>query len=188
MLKTGQRVVINYAGELENGYEFVNTWLAHVPVELVIGDGTLLPAFERALVGLARGERCTVTVPAQEAYGEYDPSAVIEVPAANFPHADELPIGSYIGFETDQGAARVKVLGVAGGMVRVDCNHELAGHDLTFEIELVDDGTGDAIDDELEASGCGCDKLRESLVGCSHDHRDDDHDGDHGHHGDHLHH
>lgn len=170
MLKAGQKVLVHYAGQLENGYEFVNTWLVHEPVAVTVGDGALLPAFERALAELGRGERCTITVPAAEAYGEYDERAVVEVPTANFPHADELPVGSYIAFRVGQDTARAKVLGVSDGVVRVDCNHELAGHDLTFEIELVDDGTADAIDEELEAAGCGCDRLRESLVGCSHDH------------------
>ena len=170
MLKKGQKVLVHYAGQLENGYEFVNTWLVHEPIAVTIGDGALLPAFERALVELGRGERCTVTVPAAVAYGAYDEHLVIEVPITNFPYADELPVGSYIAFQVGQGTARAKVLEVSDGFVRVDCNHELAGHDLTFEIELVDDGTSDAVNEELEATGCGCDRLRESLVGCGHDH------------------
>jgi len=175
MLQDGQSVAFNFAGQLEDGYEFANTWLLHEPARAVIGDGSLLPAFEQALRNLSCGERCTVTVPAAQAYGAYDPNLILTVPAANFANAAELPIGSFIGFATELGTARAKVLEVADGLVRVDCNHELAGRDLTFEIELVDDGAMSAMEQENAASGCGCDKLRESLAGhegcgCGHTH------------------
>lgn len=175
MLVRGQKVSFNFAGQLEDGCEFANTWLLHEPAVAVIGDGSLLPVFEQALCTLSCGERCSITVPASDAYGEYDPTLVVTAPAANFANMEELPIGSYIEFSIAQGSARVRVLDVADGLVRLDCNHELAGHDLSFEIELVDDGKQQAIDQEGSTTGCGCNKLRESLVGhdacgCSHNH------------------
>ena len=165
MLKAGQQVKINYAGQLEDGYEFVNTWLMPDPVTVEIGNSGLLPAFERELVTMTRGTRKKFKIPCALAYGAHDPSAVITIPAEGFPHADELPVGAYIEFDIPGGRARAKVLAADTETLTFDCNHELAGHDLTFEVELVDDGTVSVMDQEMGATGCNCDRLRKTLSG-----------------------
>ena len=169
MLKKGQKVEINYAGQLEDGFEFVNTWLVPDNAHVTIGEYNILPALERELMTMARGERRTVLVPCEEAYGSYDPNALISVPASTFPHAEDLPVGAYIEFDMPGGHARAKVVEMDDETILFDCNHELAGHDLLFEIELVDDGKGKAIDQELDHDGCGCNKLRETLSDGKHD-------------------
>lgn len=176
MIATGQKVQIQYAGTLENGYDFVNTWLNGGPVEVTVGQDAFLPAFERALRGLGRGERAVITIPMEDAYGPYDERNVIELPLASIPRGDELPVGSFVTVQTEAGQARVKVVSVENGVVKIDCNHELAGHDLTFEIELVRDGTETLVESEAHSTGCGCgcDKLKEQLMGetctCGHTH------------------
>ena len=165
MLEPGQKVAINYAGQLDNGYEFVNTWLSPDPVTVEIGSGGLLPAFERELATMERGERKRFVIPCASAYGARDPEAVVTVAKDGFPHADELPVGAYIEFDLPEGRARAKVVEVGGETVTFDLNHELAGYDLSFEVELLDDGKGTALDSELSATGCGCNKLRETLTG-----------------------
>jgi len=166
----GQDVIIHCAGTLEDGYVFMDTWAGNNPLSVTIGGGQLPPGIERRLAELGRGQRIAFTLPPAEAYGEYDPSLVFEVPASSIPNAQDLPIGGFIMVQTDQGQARLKVLAVQGGMVRLDQNHELAGREVTFEIELVSDGTETAIDLERGAKGCSCGALRESLVGdaCCH--------------------
>lgn len=166
MLEQGQKVLVNYAGQLEDGYEFVNTWLLHEPVHVTIGENDFLPKFQETLVSMRRGERKGVDIPAEQAYGAHDPALVVTVPASRFPDADKLPVGSYIGFQVSGGTARARVVEVSRESVTLDCNHELAGHDLHFDIELVDDGESSNLERELETTGCGCDKLRESLTGC----------------------
>lgn len=182
MLRKGQKVLIQYAGEIENGNTFVNTWVNGGPVEVTVGSGEFLPLFELALMKLERGQRTTVHIPASQAYGAYDESNVIRVPKAQIPHADELPVGSFVSMMTEIGQVRVKVAAVEDGEVVFDCNHELAGHDLTFEIELMRDGTETPVEEEAapHSCGCGCDKLKEQLThdGCACDHNHD-HDHDH---------
>ncbi|MGI6217677.1 MAG: FKBP-type peptidyl-prolyl cis-trans isomerase [Coriobacteriales bacterium] len=163
MLHQGQTVTVNYAGQLEDGYEFVNTWLLHEPAHFVIGHSGLLPLFEQALIALSPGQRTTVHIPKAQAYGEYDPANVIEVPRAQIPNASELPLGGYIWLSIGNSQVRVKVCSINEETVTIDCNSELAGHDLTFDIELVDDGTLTALDREDSTNGCSCDLLRESL-------------------------
>ncbi|MBE6473066.1 MAG: peptidylprolyl isomerase [Coriobacteriaceae bacterium] len=167
----GQDVIIHCAGTLEDGYVFIDTWAGNNPLNVTVGSGQLPPGVERRLMGLTRGQRSVFTLPSAEAYGEYDPSLVFEVPAGSIPNAHDLPIGGFITVQTDAGMARLRVLSVQDGVVRFDQNHELAGRDVTFEIELVSDGTETAIDLERNAKGCSCDALRESLLGekCCHD-------------------
>lgn len=171
MLQFGQKVEINYAGFLEDGTEFVNTWLSPDSVSVTIGQSGLLPAFEQALVDMHRGQRKTIDIPCEQAYGSFDESAVITVAKAGFPHADELPVGEYIEFDMAGGTGRARVVAVDDETIVFDCNPELAGHDLRFEIELVDVEGSTALDQESEATGCGCDRLRESL-GAHHRHDD----------------
>ncbi len=170
MLAKGQRVEINYAGQLEGGTEFVNTWLMPDSVNVVIGSGGLLPAFEEQLLEMRRGERRNFVIPCEKAYGPYDPAGVISVAAEGFSHADKLPIGQFIEFGMADGRGRAKVLAVEDGQIIFDTNHELAGHDLRFEVELVDDGTSAALEVEKGSTGCGCNRLRESLGGCGCEH------------------
>ncbi len=169
-MENGQRVEINYAGWLEDGAEFVNTWLSPGAVPVVIGNGDVLPAFEAQLRTMERGERKTFTVPCKDAYGPYDPRGVVRVSAKDFPNANELPVGRYIEFAVGGASARAKVISADEDAVVFDTNHELAGHDLRFEVELVDDGESTAIDQERDSTGCGCNRLRESLGGCEHHH------------------
>lgn len=180
MIAAGQKVFINYAGSIENGNVFVNTWINGGPVEVEAGRGTFLPRFEEALAGMSRGERKTIVIPAAQAYGARDEENVVRVPLRDIPRGEDLPVGSFISLQTGRGPARVRVASIEGDDVVFDCNHELAGHDLTFEIELVRDGRETAVDSESGSSGCGCgcDKLKEQLMGeacaCGHSHGHDD--------------
>lgn len=175
MLKEGQHVRIHYAGTLETGVDFVNTWLTGGPIEVVIGENEFLPRFNQALRRLGRGERTKLRIPAEEAYGSYDPEAVVTVPRAQIPDNEALKEGAYVFMSTSAGVAKVKVKRLSSKWVTLDCNHELAGHDLTFEIELVADGEETLVERERMGTGCGCgcDKLKEALSGdeCCHGHR-----------------
>ncbi len=163
MLRDGQTIAFHCAGMLADGYVFLDTWTANEPIRAVLGDGTLLPGLEAELRRLRRGQRSRFVVPSCDAYGEYDESLVFSVPAASVPNCSELPVGGYIILHIDGQAARLKVLSVDGERVCLDANHELAGCDLSFEVELVSDGEESAIDQELGVKGCGCGALRESL-------------------------
>lgn len=162
-----KRYSVHYVGTLEDGAEFANTWTGRAPIVVVPGSGEFLPAFEDAVCALGRGGKRVVTIPCAQAYGAYDPANVVTVPEGQVPNAEELPVGGFIEVGTPYGKARVRVLSREGGAVTLDCNHELAGHDLTFDIEVISDGTESIVERERLDSGgcsCGCDKLKHQLA------------------------
>lgn len=165
MWEVGQRVRVHCVGTLDNGLRFCDSHRSGAPIEVVLGSQKLLPVLEGVLLDMGIGEKRMVTVPAREGYGEYDETLVEAVPADDVPRAYELPVGEFIEMSTSMGMLRMKVLKVEDGLVYFDHNHELAGHDLRFELELVEAVSEDAIEKEKHPAGCacGCDKLKASL-------------------------
>lgn len=165
MLEVGQRVRVHCVGTLENGLHFCDSRRSGAAVEFALGSATFLPALESIIRGMELGEKREVVIPAAEAYGDYDESLIEAIPADDIPRAYELPVGDYIEMQTSMGILRMRVMKVENGMVYLDHNHELAGEDLRFEVELVEIVKEDAIEHEKHPAGCacGCDKLKESL-------------------------
>lgn len=156
MAELGERVRVDFEGRLKDGAKFSSSYLVGEPFEFVVGSHQMLPAFERAVVDMVPGESKTITIPALQAYGEYDESLVEEVPVAAVPNADKLPVGGYVVFNTADGEMRVKVLGVRDGKVLFDHNHELAGQDLVFDITLLEVVHESAVEKEKHPVGCAC--------------------------------
>lgn len=173
MLAKGNRVKLHMTGMLDDGRIFYDTHIqGGIPVEFEIGHAGLLPALERELCLMEAGERRTIRIDAADAYGDYDPALRETVPLKDIPHGDELPLGEYIVFNTDEGPRRMKVAAIEDGTVTFDYNHELAGHDLRFDIDLlkVMRDSGDAVEAErfYHESECGC----KGALGCHHDSAD----------------
>ncbi len=137
MLQQGQAVSVNYSITLDNELTYFSTWKGGSPAQMTIGDGSILPSFERELVSMNPGERKSFRLEPSEAFGEYDPNGIIELSAADVPRANELPVGKIVEFETTEGKAKAKVMSVDDVVVRLDLNHELAGQALNIEIELL---------------------------------------------------
>lgn len=165
MAEFGETVLIHYVGTLDDGREFENSRAAGKPLEVKIGAGRLLPAVERAIIDMFPGERRKVSLEPRQAFGAYDPQLVERVPAHLIPSASNLPVGSFIELGTRAGRIRAKVVSADASEVVLDCNHELAGHAVTFDIELLSVVHESAIHRELHPAGCacGCDKLKEKI-------------------------
>ena len=126
------------------------------PLAYLHGAGNIIPGLENALLGKTVGEKFTVTVPAAEGYGEYNPELVQEVPAQMFQGVDNIQAGMQFQAQTDDGVQIGTVKAVEGENVIVDANFTLAGQDLTFDGEIV--ATRDATEEELQhghAPGAG---------------------------------
>lgn len=136
VFKNGDRVRVHYTGRLEDGREFDST-LHREPIEFVIGSGELLPAFERAVLGHGPGETVVVAIPAEEAYGEVDPGLFFTVSRAQMPAHIPLREGIALQLSNGHGQMDVLISRVGPDEVTLDGNHPLAGHDLTFEIEIL---------------------------------------------------
>ena len=114
------------------------------PRIVALGAGHVFPSVEEALIGASLGDEGTVDVPADEAFGEYDPEEVETVKADKIPEDDRYP-GAQVQIDNRQGYLET----IIGGRARVDFNHPLAGEDLEYEYEVLE-----AIEDrEEKASG-----------------------------------
>jgi FKBP-type peptidyl-prolyl cis-trans isomerase 2 len=126
----GDTVNVEYCGTLDDGSVFDSGTLNDV----TIGETALIDGFTNALIGMRLGERKTVNIPVEEAYGEEDPARIQEVPIEQF--GGQVPeVGSQV--QASNGATGT-ILEVTDTSVTVDFNHPLAGEDLTFEIELLE--------------------------------------------------
>ena len=161
--KKGNKVIINYTGTLEDGSVFDTTiketgccdddecgcddddcdddgcGCETGPMELTIGAEEFFSQVEEALVGMAPGEKKTVTIPAVDAFGEYDEEEVFSISREQLT-GDIVP---EIGMELeltgdDDEPVEVTVVEVTDETLTVDANHPLAGEDITYEIELME--------------------------------------------------
>jgi peptidylprolyl isomerase len=136
-IKQGDTVRVHYTGKLADGSVFDSS-VGGEPLEFTVGSGQLIPGFEKAVTGLAAGEKTTAQIPSDEAYGPHSPEGVIEVPRGNIPAEIELSLGQQLQMQTQDGRpVPVVVVGIEEASIKVDANHPLAGKDLTFEIEVV---------------------------------------------------
>lgn len=165
MVEMGQRVKVHYRGTLDDGTVFVDSEQEGESAEFVVGSHEMHPAFEIAVSELAPGESCNIHIPAERAYGVYDKNLVIAVPAASVPEAAELSAGEYFFVKVGEQTAAVKLLSKSESSLVVDCNHELAGKNINYSIELLEIVHESAIEHEHHAGcGCGCDVLKQQLT------------------------
>ncbi|WP_417523055.1 FKBP-type peptidyl-prolyl cis-trans isomerase [Marinovum sp.] len=137
-VKSGDTVAIHYTGTLADGATFDSSQ-GRDPLEFTVGSGQIIPGLDKALPGMAVGEKKVVDVPADEAYGQADPNARQAVPRADIPADIPLDLGTQLQVQTPTGQAMpVTVVEVTDEQVTLDANHPLAGKDLTFAIELVE--------------------------------------------------
>lgn len=131
----GDTVRVTYVGTREDGTVFDRS---EEPQEIVIGEGTVNPAFEEALVGMAPGETKAVFLPAEEAYGPYRKRLVFKLKRKNLNLPGEVIPGGIARISLKNGKnSLVTIRDVTEKWVTVDANHPLAGHDLTFALTLV---------------------------------------------------
>ena len=104
------------------------------PRTIVIGEGHVFGAVEDDLVGKEVGDTGTVTVAAAEAFGEFDEDEVRTISTDRIPEDDRYP-GAHVDIDGEHGHVET----VIGGRARVDFNHPLAGEDVEYEYETVDE-------------------------------------------------
>lgn len=138
MSNSGKKVKTHYRGTLDDGTQFDSSYDRGEPIEFTCGAGQMIPGFDAAVVDMALGEKKSVHIPAKDAYGEYNAQAVQKIPADQVPNADQLPVGQTVYFNSPYGPMPAKVVSVTIDEVVLDMNHELAGKDLNFDIELVE--------------------------------------------------
>jgi FKBP-type peptidyl-prolyl cis-trans isomerase SlpA len=134
----GSTVTLHLSLTLEDGTVAEST-LGGEPLTFTMGTGTLASGLELALYGLYPGETQRIELTPEQAFGRRDPAKVHRMPRAAFGPDLVLEPGAVIGFETPEGEEiGGAVLSLDADSVEVDFNHPLAGHVITFDVEVLD--------------------------------------------------
>ena len=129
-------VSVNYTGRLEDGTVFDSSLNpGREPLSATLGQGALIPGFEKGLLCMSIGESKTVNIPCVEAYGDLNEQLVAEVPKDRVPEG--VIEGQMLQTMTQQGPMNVVVKEVKDDVVILDANHPLAGKDLIFDLEVI---------------------------------------------------
>lgn len=135
--KSGDTVQVHYTGTLEDGSEFDSSRKRNEPLEFTLGQGQMIPGFEKAVDGMEVGDSKKVNIPSQEAYGEKKQEMIMEVSKDDFPPNITPEVGQQLAVNTQGKQVPVIITEMSDDKVTLDANHPLAGKDLTFDIELV---------------------------------------------------
>ncbi len=135
--KEGNTVKVHYTGTLKNG-EVFDSSKEKEPLEFKLGEGQLIPGFEKAVIGMNVGDSTTINIPSAEAYGDTREDLIIAVPKDQLPKEIEPQIGMQLQVNQENGQpVPVRIADITETELKLDANHPLAGEDLTFDIELV---------------------------------------------------
>lgn len=139
MSNTGKKLRVHYRGTLDDGTQFDSSYDRGETLEFVCGTGQMIAGFDAAVVDMQEGEKKTVRIPAAEAYGERRDDLILTFPANQVPNIEQINAGDKLFLQTPSGQpVPATVIKVDETGVVLDANHELAGKDLTFDIELVE--------------------------------------------------
>jgi FKBP-type peptidyl-prolyl cis-trans isomerase 2 len=133
----GDLVTVVYEGILDDGSVFDSSD-EDEPLSFVLGEDTVLPGFEKAVLGMETGEQKTVRVPPEEGFGMRQERLIDQFAIANLPTGLDLKLGAQLEVVAEDGSRfQVVVAGLHDERVTLDANHPLAGKTLTFHIELL---------------------------------------------------
>lgn len=137
-VKKGDTIKVHYHGKLVDGTTFDSSE-GREPLEFEVGGGMVIPGFDEGVAGMIIGEKKTVQIPADEAYGPKQEDMVMEFPRDKFPEDMVPEVGLQLNMSNGQGQNfPVVIVEVQEAVVILDANHPLAGQDLIFDLELVE--------------------------------------------------
>lgn len=137
-VKKGDKVKVHYHGRLNNGETFDKSE-GREPLEFEVGGGAVIKGFDDGVTGMAAGDKKTINISFDEAYGPVNPDMIIEMPKERFPKDMEIEVGMPLGMSDNQGQQfQVTIVEIKDDVVLLDANHPLAGEDLIFDLELVE--------------------------------------------------
>ncbi len=135
--KNGDTVKIHYTGTLTDGITFDSSE-GHDPLEFTVGSGQVIVGFEEAVTGMEVGDKKSVTIPVDKAYGQRNEEMVIQIPRDQVPPDIHPEVGQKLEMDSPEGQTMiVEIIEVTDERISLDANPPLAGKDLKFDIELV---------------------------------------------------
>ena len=133
----GTKITLHFAVQLDNG-DMVDSNFERDPAIFTVGDGNLLPGFEKALFGMLEGEHKTLVIRPEDGFGQRNPNNIQEIARSQFSPDLELSEGLMLSFADAQ---KTELPGVVqrfdDEVVVVDFNHPLAGRDILFEVAIL---------------------------------------------------
>ncbi len=138
-IKQGDKVAVHYIGRTD-GVVFDSSRNMD-PIEFVVGSGELIKGFDTAVIGMKVGDKKTIKIPPEQAYGAHEPKMVVTVPRQTMKLDAELKPGMRVEMTLPDGNHRIlTIVKVEGDALTIDLNHPLAGKTLEFELEIMSVG------------------------------------------------
>ena len=138
-VKANDTVKVHYTGKLADGQVFDSSVERGEPIEFTMGQGQLIPGFEKGLIDMKVNEKKTINIPKEEAYGEPREELVQEVEKSQLPEEIKPEVGMGLVSKSPDGQEmNLVVKDVKEDTIVVDGNHPLAGKDLVFDLEVVE--------------------------------------------------
>lgn len=135
----GKTCRTHYVGTFNDGTQFDSSYDRGEPLEFMCGVGMMIRGFDEAVADMEVGETVNIHLMPSEAYGEYDPDAIFTVDIEQMPGSEELEAGQQVYLQNPYGQPfPAKVVAKDEKTVTFDTNHEMAGKELNFRIELVE--------------------------------------------------
>src|SRR3989338_1510316 len=137
-VKQGDTVKVEYTGTFDNGTVF-DTSEGREPLEFIAGTGQMIPGFDNAVIGMKIGQEKEIKLQPSEAYGDYNPQLVQEIPKEQVPIKEELKQGMVLAVTLPNGRqVPATITKVANETAAIDLNHPLAGKVLNFKLNVAD--------------------------------------------------
>ena len=135
----GKTCRTHYRGTFNDGTQFDSSYDRGEPLEFVCGAGMMIKGFDAAVANMEVGEKVDIHLMPEEAYGMPDENAIFTVEIASIPGAEGLEVGQQVYLQDPYGRPfPVKVVAKDDTNITLDANHEMAGKELNFTIELVE--------------------------------------------------
>ena len=135
----GKTCRTHYKGTFNDGTQFDSSYDRGQPLEFVCGAGQMIKGFDAAVADMEVGEIKEIHLMPEEAYGQPDPNAIFTLEIAQLPGAEGLDVGQQVYLSNQYGQPfPVKVTAKDDTNITFDANHEMAGKELNFKIELVE--------------------------------------------------
>lgn len=135
----GKTCRTHYRGTFNDGTQFDSSYDRGEPLEFVCGAGQMIKGYDAAVADMEVGQIVEVHLSPEEAYGPADPNAIFELEIAQLPGAENLEVGQRVYLTNQYGQPiPVQVIAKDEKMITFDANHEMAGKELNFTIELVE--------------------------------------------------